>query len=342
MGDGRQILIVTEPMDFHADAMILKLREMGHIPLRLHTEDFPIQSTVDLALLGADSLAWSGCIHTRKCRIDLGSIRSIWWRRPKMYRLPPDLDRQQQEFARFEIDHVLHGLWASLDCYWVSSPAAIRQANWKVNQLQRAAALGFDVPHTLITSDPIQARDFYEQCGRRVIYKPLSDPMLAAMVAHAEDSSNIPISRLTYTTMLNESHLERLESVRLAPCMFQAYVPKHLELRVTVIGDEVFAAEIHSQEHESTSVDWRHYEVEIPYRKADLPAEVAERCLRLVKSYGLNYSAMDLILTPDGSYVFLENNPNGQFLFIEQKVPELPLLDALAACLIRGSNSQRG
>ncbi len=338
MPDGRQILIVTEPMDFHADAMILKLREMGHTPLRLHTEDFPLLSTIDMVLGGADDAEWRGQINTHKHNIDLGSIRSIWWRRPKMYRLPPDLERQQQEFARFEIDHVLQGLWASLDCYWVSCPAAIRQANWKVNQLKRAAELGFDVPRTLITSDPAQARDFYEQCGRRVIYKPLSDPMLAAMIAHGEDTSNVPISRLTYTTMLEESHLERLESVRLAPCMFQAYVPKRLELRVTVIGDEVFAAEIYSQEHESTSIDWRHYEVEIPYRKGELPAEVAERCLRLVKSYGLNYSAMDLILTPDGRYVFLENNPNGQFLFIEQKVPELPLLDALAACLIRGSS----
>ncbi|HEU4325877.1 MAG TPA: hypothetical protein VFS21_22245 [Roseiflexaceae bacterium] len=339
MPHGRQIVIVTEPMDSHADALIPKLSALGHTPLRLHTEDFPLLSTLDLALGGAEAAGWRGQIRTRTRSIDLGAIRSIWWRRPKMFRLPPGLERQQQEFARFELDHVLQGLWASLDCYWVSFPGAIRQANWKVSQLKRAAALGFDVPRTLITSDPAQARGFYEQCGGRAIYKPLSDPTLAAMVAQEHDPA--PIStRLTYTTLLDEHHLARLESVRLAPCLFQEYVPKRLELRVTVIGDDVFAAEIHSQEHESTSVDWRHYEVEIPYRKAELPVEVAERCLRLVKGYGLNYSAMDLILTPDGRYVFLENNPNGQFLFIERKVPELPLLDALAACLIRGSSEQ--
>ena len=78
---------------------------------------------------------------------------------------------------------------------------------------------------------------------------------------------------------------------------------------------------------------------DIPYRKATLPAEVAEQCLKLVRSYNLNFSTMDLIVTPDDRYVFIENNPNGQFMFIEKRVPELPMTAALAACLIRGANS---
>lgn len=121
--------------------------------------------------------------------------------------------------------------------------------------------------------------------------------------------------------------------------MFQEYVPKRVELRVTVIGDDIFAAEIDSQADEQASVDWRRFAMEIPFRQATLPTEVAERCLTLVKSYGLNFSAMDLILTPDGRYVFVENNPNGQFIFVEKLVPELRMTEALAACLIRGANS---
>jgi hypothetical protein len=64
---------------------------------------------------------------------------------------------------------------------------------------------------------------------------------------------------------------------------------------------------------------------------------VTESCLALVSGYGLNFSAMDIIVTPDDRYVFLENNPNGQFIFVEHKVPELGMTDALAACLIRGA-----
>jgi len=69
-----------------------------------------------------------------------------------------------------------------------------------------------------------------------------------------------------------------------------------------------------------------------------LPGPVAERCLALVRSYGLNFSAIDLIVTPDDHYVFVENNPNGQFIFVEERVPELGMTDALAACLVRGAN----
>ncbi len=114
------------------------------------------------------------------------------------------------------------------------------------------------------------------------------------------------------------------------------------ELRVTIIGDELFAAEIDSQSRESTSVDWRNWSdggIDIPYRKATLPADIAERCMMLVRSYHLNFSAIDLILTPDGRYVFLENNPNGQFMWVEKLVPELEMTAALASCLIRGANN---
>jgi D-alanine-D-alanine ligase-like ATP-grasp enzyme len=61
--------------------------------------------------------------------------------------------------------------------------------------------------------------------------------------------------------------------------------------------------------------------------------------MMLVRSYHLNFSAIDLILTPDGRYVFLENNPNGQFMWVEKLVPELEMTAALASCLIRGANN---
>ena len=128
----------------------------------------------------------------------------------------------------------------------------------------------------------------------------------------------------------------------LSPGLFHEYIEKDVELRVTVIGDDVFVAEIHSQDREATSVDWRDWDnggLEIRYSKGALPDEVQDRCVRLVRSYGLNFSTMDIVRTPDGRHVFLENNPNGNFMWIEKLVPELRMTSALAACLARGSNS---
>jgi hypothetical protein len=60
------------------------------------------------------------------------------------------------------------------------------------------------------------------------------------------------------------------------PTIFQAYVPKQLEVRVTVVGTAVFAAEIHSQKTRRTRYDWRRYDhYETPYHQHVLPADLA-------------------------------------------------------------------
>jgi glutathione synthase/RimK-type ligase-like ATP-grasp enzyme len=334
-----QIVIVTQTDDPHTDEVILALERMGHEPVRLNTDEIPIDSRI--------SMNWGDAAEPFEAKIDIltsgrtiaaSSIRSVWWRRPAYFGLPSDLSLQENEFASDEIDHALRSLWASLDCYWISDPERIRQASWKGEQLLRARRLGFEIPRTLITTDPDEAREFFAACDGKMIFKVMTDPFLGAanIVRKHPDQDFEPYE--TPTTVVTESDLDMLESVRIAPCLFQQYVPKKVELRVTVIGEEIFAAEIHSQENDRTAIDWRHYDVEIPYGVATLPPEVADRCLSLVKSYGLNFSTMDIIVTPDDRYVFVENNANGQFLFIEHKVPELGMTDALAQCLIRGSN----
>jgi len=340
-----QIVIITEKLDPHADEMIMKLHELGYDSIRLNTDEIPVSTIMNFKLNGTH---WEGYIKILSSgrEIDISSIRSIWWRRPNEFVFPPSFSQQEKEFAKKEINHAMAGLWEVLrdECYWVSYPTAIRQAGFKLGQLSRATKMGFDVPRTLITTNPDEARAFYDACDGKIIFKVMSDPFLAMDRAEPITLDNliappeIPKPRGTFTTLIGEKELSALNSVHYVNCEFQEMISKAIELRVTVIGDEVFASEIHSQAHEKTKMDWRHYDVEIPYRKATLPPNIAQRCLDFVRSYDLNYSAMDFILTPDGRYVFLENNPNGQFLFVQIQVPELKMLDALATCLIRGSN----
>lgn len=331
MGKAHAIVIVTEELDPHADVVLLTLREMGHEPIRVHTADFPINGAMTFRLgVPTESWRWNGTLQAQGRVIDISSIRSIWWRRPGQYVLPEDWDAHERDFAHGEIDKAMRGFWATVDCYWMSFPDHIRLASYKIGQLQRAAELGFDVPRTLITTDPAEVRGFYDACAGSIIYKTLSQPTVKV-------DRDGPLHAI-YTTLISETHLASLDSIRFAPCLFQEYIPKRLELRITVIGDDVFAAAIHSQDHDRTQHDWRHYDVDIPYTKFDLPTEVADRCHRFVRSYGLNFSAMDVILTPDGRYVFIENNPNGQWYFIQAAVPELQMKEALAACLVRGKS----
>jgi glutathione synthase/RimK-type ligase-like ATP-grasp enzyme len=111
---------------------------------------------------------------------------------------------------------------------------------------------------------------------------------------------------------------------------------------VTIVGDTLFAARIHSQDDPRTATDWRDMSAEILFEPAVLPPDVERRCLDFVHSYGLTFGALDLIVTPQGDHVFLENNPVGQFLFVEQLVPELDMTGAVARCLVEAAERRGG
>ena len=139
---------------------------------------------------------------------------------------------------------------------------------------------------------------------------------------------------MRYTEPVRPRDLVHVEDLRLCPLIVQQYVPKRLELRVTVVGDEVFAAAIHSQASNHTRLDWRRYDdARTPIAPFELPADVAERCRALVRELGLCYGAIDLVLTPDDRFVFLEINPNGQYLWIELATG-LPISAAVADLLL--------
>lgn len=71
-----------------------------------------------------------------------------------------------------------------------------------------------------------------------------------------------------------------------------------------------------------------------------LSSDVEEKLLMMLRRLNLNYGAFDLILTPEGKYVFLELNPNGQYLWIEH-LTKLPISEAIADLLIKGTTQIR-
>jgi glutathione synthase/RimK-type ligase-like ATP-grasp enzyme len=341
------IVIITEEFDTHADDILMLLCEMGHEPARVHTADFPQHANLSLSY---DGTSWKHVMQTRTRAISLDEVRSVWWRRPAAVQLPETLTLDEKAFAVSESTQALLSTWEMLErsCYWVSFPANIRKASYKVSQLKLARSLGLEIPRTLTSNDPECIRTFYEACHRQMIYKALGIPhprtlrsgsSMAEQWKYSREHPDDKASGLLYTTLIREQDLALLDTIRLAPGLFQEYIPKQVELRVTVIGDEIFTAELHSQVHEETRYDWRHHEVEIPTYEHRLPAEIAEKCMALTRAYGLNFSASDLILTPDGRYVFLEMNPNGQFLWVQSRVPTLRMREAMATCLIRGANA---
>jgi glutathione synthase/RimK-type ligase-like ATP-grasp enzyme len=258
-------------------------------------------------------------------------VKAIWYRRPD----PPIPHREiadpaTQRMIAEECRSYIHDVWDCLDCLWVPGPPHVMQrAQTKAYQLQVAAALGFEIPPTLFTNSPEDFREFYRRHNGRIVSK---------LAGHAlQHAFGTTFTR--YTEMVSTRDLSYAATLRYCPAIFQAYVPKRLELRITVVGEEVFAAEIHSQHSHRTRIDWRRYDLhQTPHLPHELPDEVRAGCLQLVKKLGLCYGAIDMVLTPDGRYVFIEINPNGQFMWIEF-LTGLPITGALCDLMTAGGQN---
>jgi hypothetical protein len=184
-----------------------------------------------------------------------------------------------------------------------------------------------DEPAELITNYPADLLDFYSGHDGQIVSKLAG----SAFVYH------VGLGMVRFTELVSKRDIASYQAVAHWPTIFQCYIEKQLELRITVVGEHVFAAEIHSQATNHTRYDWRRFDTgRTPYHIHALPSEVAQQCIALVRHFGLSYGAIDMILTPDGRYAFLKINPNGQYLWIEE-MTSMPISAAICDFLVKGN-----
>jgi glutathione synthase/RimK-type ligase-like ATP-grasp enzyme len=318
----KPVLIVTNRADRTADWLILEFNARGTEFVRFNTEDFPrlVEVTWDMS----------------DCRLNIGGrwlsfsdLRSIWYRRPVAPELDAALTEEHAQWIAAESLEALRGAWRTYDGLWVNHPDANDRASSKLEQLRRAQRLGFAVPDTIVTSDPHDLREFAKSHRGPLVCKPLK----SGYVKQGGEE------RLFFTSLIDEEDLASFESGGPEPYLFQHLVEKDHELRVTVIGERVFAVRLESQVHDDTRIDWRRGDQRrLKHTPVELPDDMAHRCLGLVRSYGLAFGAIDLAVDTHGRHVFFEINPNGQWAWIEQ-LTGLPMRASLADLLQSGAVS---
>ena len=289
------ILIITHKTDYTADFVVNKLNQRGIAYRRLNCEDlllsefsFRFDRDFRYSFLGEDN------------------YESVWFRRTKLPEVK-DLPREETAYVSGEIEGFFKNLFSILPAKWLSSPAAVYEAENKLLQLKTAQRLGFIIPDTLITNSKEQLIEFYQANNRDIIIKPISQ----TRISYRENSAFI------FTNRVPQNLMEQIEQFDLIPCIFQRNIPKEYEIRATVVGEKVFAAAVYSQTDDETKIDWRRKRLE--FVKIQLPAEIQNLCVQLLKELNLGFGAIDLIKTPSGEYVFLEINPNGQWVWIENQ-----------------------
>lgn len=251
-------------------------------------------------------------------RVPLKEVGAVWWRRPRPYTLDPGMDSTAVSFAYTECHEAVSGMWHTLDAAWVNPPAADEVAHHKPLQLACAQELGLPVPRTLVTNDPAEARDFVAEVG-------VGNTVCKTFVASEQHWRE--------TRLVRPDEVGRLDGVRLAPVILQEFVQAEVDVRVTVTGDDLWVADI-VPGADSYVVDYRMDMGAATFTPSHLPDKVAELLLLLMKRLDIVYGAIDLRRTADGQYVFLEVNPAGEWLFVEERTA-LPICAAMADLLRR-------
>ncbi|MER2513408.1 MAG: MvdC/MvdD family ATP grasp protein [Nitrosomonas ureae] len=304
------ILLITNKDDVTTDFVANRLNKIGELYYRLNSEELLSGVGVNLDIW-KDEYALIDRQRNRQLR--LADVKSVYYRRPGLPRIGTgSLSPGEANFIDKEIAYTLEGIYKILrDCFWISPVTLIREAENKIYQLRVAREVGFEIPRSLITTSPEEARCFFNDMEGYCVIKPIRSGKI--------DDPRAPM--VVFTSSIADQDISLLDEVRQCPTYFQNRIDKVADIRVTVVGAQVFAAQIYSQENEETMIDWRKGANEIlRHERIELPLEIREKCIELVKQLGLRFGAIDLVLCKNMRYVFLEINPNGQWGWIEKRL----------------------
>ncbi|MCS3531245.1 MvdC/MvdD family ATP grasp protein [Chryseobacterium sp. JUb7] len=301
-----RVLLITNKADITTDFVVKKLKEKKIEFYRLNTEELGDNVEVNLDF-HKDNFKISD--RTTGNQIDLLDIRSVYFRRPELPNDNSELSRAENQFIRNEISYTLEGIYKILNsAYWLNNVKNIRNAENKIFQLRLAKKIGFTIAHSLITTNAGSAMNFYGMNEEDCIIKPIRTGLIS-------DDGNEEAIIFTNKIYLDKNNAQRVEG---CPTFFQKHIKKRGDIRVTVVGEKVFAAFIHSQDSDDSKVDWRVSQDGLKHSIYMLPEDISANCINLLRELDLNFGAIDLILNENGEYVFLEINPNGQWAWLEK------------------------
>lgn len=307
------LLVVASELDAHADAVISVLRGTGHhkifrIDLETAHSRMRVRLVPDTESFLIESKGGSGTVCV------LNEIKTIWWRRTNS-----QITSQKSLVPSEETLDKVETYWA---CRWMlesfahekfplGHPNKVRTAQNKILQIRLASELGFKVPSTIFTNEKKAIREFSLRHPSLVI-KPV-------MTTVVEDRSSGTFKSL-YSAACSQKELRSLlEKHNEASLFCQERVFKKADIRVNVFPSCTVACRINTNGMPPGEVDWRPTTMDFDHEIISIPAMLDEQCRKFLSRLDLKWGAFDFALSTTDQFVFLECNPNGQWLWIELK-----------------------
>jgi len=312
------VLVISHGKDAHIKFVA---KHLSVELLQFDPQRFPLN--IDI------TYCWNGkCFEISSNGRKISDVTSVWYRKPKLpdlssVEVKPEVRILMVESCN-EAVGLLYGLMQGK--LWVNNPHANRRANNKLLQAEVAKSVGFNIPKTLATSLAEEAERFVSEVSA-VVVKPL-----CGLAVRVDDYPH-----MVYTTRITSRNDLSFKGLNLSPVIFQEEIEKLLDIRITVVGDSCFACGIRQLGELADAIDWRKGigSKNLSYEVFNLPEHIQDMCLKVTRKLGLVFGAIDLVLHPDGSYWFLEINPNGQWGFVERHTG-LPIGKAMAQLLEDG------
>jgi glutathione synthase/RimK-type ligase-like ATP-grasp enzyme len=325
------ILIITSKQDGHVGPVARHLDAANISWVRLNTEDFA--TNVEITAIPALNTGTLSIRDSGK-KIDLQSVTAVWYRKPDPVTVTHfSADPGALDYIQAELNEILMGLYALLShAYWINNPFTTRMAHRKMLQLHVADKVGLRTPQTLVTNNIGEALAFANDLGGTLAVKSLG---AISVVEHHGDGA---LQYGIFTRKLSIADLTRVkDKIRNMPTLFQEFIEKAYELRITTVGRQVFSCRIDHHDNDITADDYRFDTKNLTHRAWECP-EIHTALLAYMDAFQLNFGCFDILITKTGAAVFLECNPNGQWLWVENMTGQ-PIAEAIAHELISAHDS---
>ncbi|WP_300565960.1 MvdC/MvdD family ATP grasp protein [Flavobacterium sp.] len=319
------ILCISHSNDYYTiDIVIKRLKELGKEVYRFNSDDFSDKLNFDYS---SNSEGISVAIKTADFAFSSQDVEAVWYRKLWGIALPEELDASFHNIYTQEYWTMRNLFFESLkNVPWMNPIKEDHEIGEnKLEQLRLASESGLKTPQSLFTNDSSKVKDFfYSVCNGNMIAK-LHGSLSRSM---SGDTPFFP------TTLIKEADLDHLDTLCYCPMIFQRNIEKEYELRIIYVDGSFFTGKINAQKSEKGKTDWRiANDVSLTWESYVLPANICDALTIMMKKMKLFFGAIDMIREKDGSYIFLEVNPQGEWGMIQRDLG-YPIGETIAEKLV--------
>jgi glutathione synthase/RimK-type ligase-like ATP-grasp enzyme len=291
-----RVLIISNRYDFSSDFIAVELDQQNIPYLRINRDelkDYIIEFNPLIPSI-------NGSFKNTKFCISKEYLNSIYYRAPTFLRdIFQDNINEEEQLIRSQWTAFVRSLAVFENITWLNNPVDIYKAEIKPYQLFIANKIGFKVPETLITNKT-----------KKLNFDHIAIKSIDTAIINLGEKEGF-----VYTEIYKKNEIT--EEKFLSPFfMQQGLVPK-IDIRVTVIEEEVIAIKIFKSDIEEINIDWRRIKDELNYEIINLPNEIKQLCIDFLKEFNLKFGGIDLVFH-NGNYYFIEINPTGEWSWLQQ------------------------